>query len=523
MIKSKVGIRGKNHLEIKTDYKFENDSLSRNKSYQIEAFFFLPDLLSINKRTYPKYLFYRDMCSYIRLKTPKFSLSDLLLSPKSPLIKLKKSYNDYKNVPNDRKIKSVENDSKIFCSIYRSSLSMNYNIFKEELIDELNNLLLIDKNDSKRITENYNLLMGKISLKIDRFLKQINEINRLFRLIFKDYRTLDNPDLINSIFSKNDEYISLLYDVHMFRIIDLLNSFYSIDSKFSTFKNFILLKDEIKTKLIEDIKSEQNYRISKGYKAIFSEKGENRDYLFRRSVLKKYIQSVLYLDTRTKKEGKILQEFIFSLAAASAVAVTTIFGIININNVGKLTLPVISLAVISYIFKDRIKDWTKKYLSSKLHNYLYDNRTKIYLDSNKIGYCRERVDFINYKKISSDIERIKQSDFFISLINNNNNNILAYKKKIILNTKIFDKIYFGNRTKAIKDILRFDLSKLFKKMDAPVKKITIIDLNNKIKKVDGHRTYKINLVLKLNSKNNSELVFYDVILDKNRIVEISKI
>jgi hypothetical protein len=83
---------------------------------------------------------------------------------------------------------------------------------------------------------------------------------------------------------------------------------------------------------------------------------DNETLVFRRSVLKKYVASILFLDTEVNTDWLPLQQVFFGLAAAAARVFATAAAFISQSVYGGLTLPVYVTLVVSYIFKDRIKD-----------------------------------------------------------------------------------------------------------------------------------------------------------------------
>ena len=171
----------------------------------------------------------------------------------------------------------------------------------------------------------------------------------------------------------------------------------------------------------------------------------------------------------------------------------------------------IIMAIISYLFKDRIKDLLKPILILYAPKIASNRIYKIFDISSKIsiGVSREKVNFLKKEKVPENI----------FLLRNNSNNLLADKKESILHyskdLKINLKPFFQNhkRLHGITEIIRFDLREWFKKMDDSNQQIAFW---NKDEKKSGFiytdRVYHINFIFRTSNLQNE-----GVSLSKHRI------
>ncbi len=81
-IQQAVKHHDKYQIEIKLDYELLAAEQTR---YNISTYIFVPQNLGITPESYPKHYFYRDVQSYIRLKTPSLNLREISDSERSPL------------------------------------------------------------------------------------------------------------------------------------------------------------------------------------------------------------------------------------------------------------------------------------------------------------------------------------------------------------------------------------------------------------------------------------------------------
>ena len=85
----KIHFRAKWQFELKTEFYPVSDRQGDNLVQ--EFYFFIPNSLQITGQTYSKAQFYQDQTNLIRLKTPRFSFSELIdpVNLESPLTKIR--------------------------------------------------------------------------------------------------------------------------------------------------------------------------------------------------------------------------------------------------------------------------------------------------------------------------------------------------------------------------------------------------------------------------------------------------
>ena len=94
--------------------------------------------------------------------------------------------------------------------------------------------------------------------------------------------------------------------------------------------------------------------------------------MFRQGALKKYLEQHSLPGNKGRKRGKFLEQAIYSVAAGIAMVFATMVAFIGQSRYGGLSLPFFIALVISYMFKDRIKELLRLYLSVTLRKWLYD-------------------------------------------------------------------------------------------------------------------------------------------------------
>jgi len=75
LIESRVAVHDSNHVEIKLDYVVP---AREHATYRVDGYFFVPRNLGVSKHSYSAEQFYADMQGYVRFKTPRVRLRNLV-------------------------------------------------------------------------------------------------------------------------------------------------------------------------------------------------------------------------------------------------------------------------------------------------------------------------------------------------------------------------------------------------------------------------------------------------------------
>lgn len=486
MIEETVQIHDKYQFEIKLNYQLQLDR--KTTSYQVTTYFFLPSSLGINARTYKKEDFYHNIQAHIRLKTPTFSLKQILTREDSPLKNLEARFQDLAIRPTPSNIARYEYKLKLFCCIFKSTLREHVRLIMKKVRPA-------DVED----------IVNKYATQLSEVLKQFRELRSLINI----------PNLEEKVFSTYlfaDEYLSLLVEKYTYELLELLK-----EIKF--FK-----RDTCKPMLLDLIRNEVRYRKENQYPSIPYRYSDNENLIFRKSVLKKYTENVLFLKTHLKREGRILEQILFALSAGLAMVIATGAAFFSQYKYGELTLPLFIILVVSYMFKDRIKELTRFYLGHQMQRFLFDFKTKIYSDSLKwIGHCKESFDFIKERKIPAKVFAIRNRDHITEIENDwLEENVLLYRKYIKIDSKRIKKYYHHFQLEGINDIIRLNVSQFLERMDNSKKSIYVCD-DKDYYKIYGERVYHMNMIMKYKFQGESQYRRFRIVLNRDGIKRIEEV
>jgi len=265
------------------------------------------------------------------------------------------------------------------------------------------------------------------------------------------------------------------------------------------------------------------------YPSIFVPGASNEEIIYRRGILKKFISAVLYIRTEFS-EWEALTQIVFAFAAGMAMLFAALVSIYFQNRYTSTSVPFIIVLVVSYIFKDRIKDWIKLVYSKKLTQWVSDRKIDVIdpATHRSIGELKEAFTFIKHEDLPPEVERLRSLDYVTSIeYEGRPERVFEYKKEILLYPR---KIVNSHaRRKGINDIMRFNIAALIAQADDPVSEYRYIDDNGKnVKTADCSRVYHINVVVKYvyRSHSGQPKTYCErrrIVVNKNGIVRMEEV
>lgn len=426
--------------------------------YKIETYFFIPKGLNINPVTYKKSDFYDNIQNNIRYKTPHMYLKDLTdpNNQKSPLNRL----NEYlSGAFNDELKERIIYELKMLGSVSKEILKDYCDIFAKKI-----------KTEGSEAENEY------LS-----FLKDLTGIISKIETLRKKFFSLKTGAETQEAFTFFDDFFSL-------NIIEYLSVFLSSATEVNISQN---LRNEITA----IIKNQISHRNTSGYKNPPVTPAQGEYMMYRRSVLKKFIASALFLNIKTL-EFTPLYQIMLGFAAAAAMLFTVVVLLIAQSRFAVNSFPFVVVLVVSYIFKDRIKDWLKLWFTSGWTGWIYDRKRKIYdaTSGNPLGVIKEAFSFVEKAKLPPQIIARRMVESLGSVYEQGKpESVIRYEKKVVLhNPRTSDA-----RKKDINDIMRFNIYGFLGQADDPLAKHLYYDeKTGKVNQIDFLRTYHINVIMK---------------------------
>lgn len=483
MIDIRVRVRDKYSVEFKTGFVI--DAAKKEQDFMMNTWIFIPYSLDINRNTYPKTHFYRDVKSYIRLITPVYSLEAVSDEEGLPFRFLQVAFNEIIADPSQENMTELEYQIKMFTSIAKSAL-------RQEAVN------LLQLHDSQELIK-----------AAERYVERVERITSLYRELKQSVDIEKIPKAALTYFAFGDEFFSNRIEHKTFEILESL--------KMEMPENYILLKEP----LMRLINREKAYRISQGYD-VMQEKlpKKNSALLHRLRLLRKYVENHLFLDADKKKDGRLAEQFYLSLAAGFAMIFATIISFSATQKYGNYTMPLFVALVVSYMLKDRIKDFMRYYYSSRLSKKYFDNKTRISIKDHDIGWIKEASDFVPQVKIPQEVIIKRERSAVLESDNRNTaEKIILYRKLVHINV---DDLLKSNQydLSGINDIVRFNFSSLALKMDDPEVPLFIPLGDEAYKVVSGKFIYYINFVVQLQDGDSIEYKRFRMTISRDGIEEV---
>jgi len=469
-IEELIRIHDRNQFEIKLGYLINHKK--KKTAYDINLYFFLPNNLGINKYNYSNSQFFEDLYGYLRLITPKSSLQNLT-----------------------ERIENIIN----FMNLKKQNIDTHFGYINYELKITICSYRAYLRDFAKKIKKNH---YGDED--ISDLIKEIH----VFRKKIKELPTFtENTDSqsLKDLLMFTDEYSSLLTVMYMFRIYDFLSK----------------SEAKINAQILNMINNEIEYRKRRGMSYASEDDSKNEELIYKYSVFKKYFYNILFLFQKRREDAVEFRHFLYAIAAGIAMIFATTVAFLSQKKYGNFTLSFFVALVISYMFKDRIKDLFRQIFENKLFfRKVFDFRNKIYDPEryNLFGFYKERVRFINKNQIPEKIlqTRLQKADSSLSTWYTGED-IMKYEKKIKLNNRKIIKS-FHDKIEGLNDIIRFNVNHFTRKMDDP--SVFLHTLENGMKKLTASKVYHVNLVIEFKSEEEYSSYKVRLILTKDGIKRI---
>lgn len=487
MDESMIGISSKIHdrntLEFKIGYQVPEGT--EYSDFEMSTWIYIPEALDVNRHTYPRENFYRDMLSYMRLKTPVYPLEMLAHSAELPYQLLEKACKTIVSQPTKHHQEEYEKEIKSYASIYKSSLR-----------DTCKYLLTVEDNR-----------MGILVMQAVNHIRQIQDNYRSL-LKYLQQEHLDESLLV--YFTYGDEFLANVTEQHLYKMLTRIRQ-----ERAAVYEKILptvsVLLDENTA-----YSREHGYMLPQQNSA-----DNNAEFVHHAGQLKKYIESHLYLPTHKRRNAVFLEQVVFSLAAGLSMVFATVVSFAFQQTYGNFTLPFFMALVISYMFKDRIKELVRNYFANRLSSKIFEYRININVDDMKLGWCKEGVAFLTSEKTNPHSLKIRNRHSPLVLGRGTEEQIVFYRKKIHLNRKVVSKMS-AYPLQGVNDIIRYNLSEYMRKMDNPQVPLCVNKGNGQLEVVPGSKVYYLNFVFRLRDKHNKLYRRYRVCLSSAGIQSIKE-
>jgi hypothetical protein len=496
-LEQQVDIHDRSQFEIRLNY--DQELTSKKNCYRVESFLFFPRSLRVDSHHYNKEVFYQDLKTNLRLRTPTIAISKLVDSDDSSSLRVRI------DAPFNRLLAGRARKTDVDDIAYE--LKVFGTIFRGQVCDQVNNLIdLVDQ--VKEDIGRYPTICSDIQKLLKLFIKEINHAFSVFRKLRAKFLNPIIPAALNLILEEINEFISLVIDTHLSRLALAIRDVPGLSE----------IVGGPYLKLMQLLQKESRYREGAGYLSGNPTDHEGEKYIYRKSELKKSIMEVLFLRPKVGKEGIKTSQGIAMIAAGAAMVWALTALVLGGNAFVINSVPFLFLMVFSYIVKDRIKDSIKQVLHQKiLARFFHDRKIEFYNHKTKrlVGRVRESFQFVDKNQIPEDVLQARYP------VNSGRRfeTIIRHDRVVTFITKEFDRLY-----SRIASVTRLSINNFLSKMDDAdtIMPCYIKDEEN-VRSVIMSKVYHIHLILKLSScckTKKHELRHYRIIVNKEGIKRI---
>lgn len=486
----KVERHDRYQFEVKLDYPLDPDA--DEQTFTVETYFFLGPNLNVNPHTYEARMFYRDVRDHVRFKTPQMTLEQLLgQNPLSPLNRLADCVQRLRAASWTREdLRAVVFESKVLGNVLRASLRD-----LGQLVGQTRGRgTPLDADDAARL--------------VTTSLPHVSAVLARFRDVQAGLLLPGFPVDTQAALRLVDEFLSLTAESYALHLLDALRG----------------EPADLPAAVAQLAHDERAYRVQRGYHSLATPDGDNEAFVFRASLLKKFVANIQYLQIQRSDARASAEQAAFAVAAGIAMAFATGVSFWAVS-LAPVSWTLFAVLVVSYMLKDRLKELFRDLFNRWLGRTVPDHKIVITDPSTggRIGRFRQKFAYLRAEHVPHDVRRVRAAGPTAALAAQEfSETIFRYTKALTLNPR---RVFLTHRrTTALTDVLRMNVRHFLYALDEPRPTIQILDDGAVApRQVTARRTYHVNAVLRFWCGADPARAAYRkvrVVLDQDGIVRV---
>lgn len=496
-----------NQLELKLAYVV--DPGVKRQRYLVESFMFVPRTLGVSGVSYSPTRFYEDTATFVRLKTPSVALEALAKAGRAerwfdPV----RAGLDQLLGGGNTDLRTLTRGLKLLGAIYRASLR-----------DEGRHLLARFDELPQATSHSAAMQDADLARALERFVDQVRPALERLRGVGGRFEHAVVPQEVRELWAVVDEYVAIYAEEMATALVA------ACDARGDKAAALSAARDRLADLAV----GEYRYRRGRGYPSYAVPGAPNEDLPRRRRTLKRIISSVLFLEQLHEEGGAVQRDLIAGVAAAAAMLFAVLVAIWAQLEWGLLSSTFVLMMVLSYIVKDRIKEWGKRFLGRRLARWLPDHVIKVRAPDTGgvIGFSRESVAVVDPSRVDAEIRTLRHLDHPTQLAEHGRSEVvIRFAKEVTLDSRGLRAAMAG--VDGLSDIIRFNFAHFRQRMDDAVETYRIVHPEDRtLVEVPCRRVYHINLVLRITrgTKDASESVSerVRVVLDRKGILRVERL
>lgn len=510
---TQVEVHDHQQLEIRFNYAIGNEEGPQR--YDVDAFFFVPRNVGVNRSNYSREQFYGDVTALMRMDAaglPLASLADPGCTA-SPLHRFARTLEEFRTAPRPPPSQPARVQVKLYAYLYTEGVRDEIRRLRERM-----NVGTITSSQKEAFS-------AELEAALPRMREALWAYRRL-RAAFRPFEEMCHRDFSEAMRSA-DEYMSLFLEERLAKLAMALDEERRLDGS-----AFVPRMRLIIAGLAEE---EAAYRARNGYLTLSARDLAGGEYFtYRASLLKKAVHQALYLDAREVPADTYVRNAVAAVGAALAAiwALATQIPATLAGLPPRTQMTLFAFGVLAYVLKDRIKETTREYLFQRLKRF--DHTLWIHgasLSAMGLGMLRARLReamrFTTTAEVPSDVVQLRLARRTVRQAETAAEEVIHYRKQLDVGAD--DEQARLPSGFWMRDILRFNVRHFLVRLDDPLDEVAYFDPSRR--RFAGARlpkVYHLNLVLRIARHNaagegQARLEHLRLVLDKQGIVRVETV
>lgn len=508
-----VSARDRRTLEVRQHFALPHQREGAT-SYETRLWLYFPRGFGISPQTFTAEAFYKDAHTYMRMHAPALRLRDFadLEHPTNPAAILRRQ------MP---KLVEVEAPTAAALDTLAKTLGA-------ELVDAVTTTTraLIKRVEELDLNDAKDRLVNDVEAVCVDILRALGAVRRV-RAKARAYRTVA-PALIPAL-SFAEEYASALVDERLAELARAIDGAGTLrDGSGAALR--MRLSVARAADAVHRRRREQGFPIprSEGKSGHGGDERGNEYFTYRIGILKKEMQRALYVDTRANRSDPFWRNSAAAIAAGLA-ATWALIAQVQLFSGGLSSSQSVFLfagAVVAYMAKDRIKEWTRVVLTKKLLRW--DHNERIVGDAlhcaglGKIGgRASELARWVKGDEVPPAIAALRQSVRTVRGVADLEHIFMVHRKVTFAAGETPVPDGFG-----VQELFRLSLDEIVKRLDDPVDDVDFYDpIAGTFDRAAMPKVYHLNLIAQSTELSTGEQVTsrFRVVVNQEGVVHIDRV
>ena len=444
--------------------------------YTLDAYFYFPRSFGISAESWSQADFYRDADIFMRLHAPGMELAELA---------------DLDNAQNPGAVLRRQLPLLLSDDAPRaSSLAKLAQLYSAELADAAVGAVekLRSAVTAAAARGETAGLEGTVQRTCADLLAALGSVRRL-RAKIAAFRALEPPELPQAL-AFAEEYASAVIDQELSELPLLIEQLPGLRDGRATAARMRVLVSRTLAQI-------NHRRLEQGFATPWGDAPEYFSY--RIGLLKAELERALHIDTRQRASDPFIRNSAAMVAAGLAAtwAVLAQVQFAGSDYTRDHQVLFISIAVLAYVLKDRIKEWTRQVLSNRILHWDHDR--EIVGDAmGRVGFgafsgrARERVRYVTEAQVPAEISDLRLAHRTVRGVATESEQILHYRRHLLFAagpTPV--PVGFGAQ-----GLLRLSLDEIIRRLDDPVELVRFYDYKTgRFSGAEVPKVHHLNLVL----------------------------